>query len=229
MPLTQQVQKVVHDYCLKDLPGDLDWHINQFDFIDNKELRKRLGRAFYSARYMGKLMEGLRPGIDEKHSFLKFQIAQYAGIYEGVIVYVLWEHYSRTPQFIDLTTHKIPVRAGSIKGLRYEDKHGTDDAVIAVIRTKAKEKTSISFKHKLACAVALGLVEQKFQRDLEQIYELRNLAHIEAEAKKLIEVELKQAQLAYWRVQPFLEKIQKKVADEKAAKAATFAPASAAP
>jgi hypothetical protein len=36
---------------------------------------------------------------------------------------------------------------------------------------------------------------------------LRNLAHLEAEAKRQIEVELEEAKTGYWRMKPFLEKI----------------------
>ena len=44
---------------------------------------------------------------------------------------------------------------------------------------------------------------------ISRIYTLRNLAHIETEAKKQIEIEIEHAKLGYWRMQPFLEKIEK--------------------
>jgi hypothetical protein len=56
MSLDESLRNQIQSYCTKDLPGDLDWHINKFHFIDDNELRERLGRAFYAARYMSKLM-----------------------------------------------------------------------------------------------------------------------------------------------------------------------------
>ena len=80
MPLEAATRDAILEYRRRDLPGDLDWHVNEFGFIDNVELRKRLGRAYYAARYVGKLMEALRATGDELHTFIKFQILQYASI-----------------------------------------------------------------------------------------------------------------------------------------------------
>src|SRR4051794_24381229 len=90
MPLDESLRDLIRAYCGKDLPGDLAWHVSQFRFITDPELQKRLGRAFYSARYMSKLMEALRASGDEIHPFVKFQIMQYASIYEAVISHLLW-------------------------------------------------------------------------------------------------------------------------------------------
>ena len=38
------------------------------------------------------------------------------------------------------------------------------------------------------------------------------LAHLEAEAKRQIEVELEEAKMGYWRMKPFLEKISEALA-----------------
>ncbi len=39
MPLELELRKKIEEYCKKDLPGDLTWHIDQFSFIDNQKLR----------------------------------------------------------------------------------------------------------------------------------------------------------------------------------------------
>lgn len=59
MSLEKSLREQIQTYCTKDLPGDLDWHIQKFSFIDDIALRERLGQAFYTARYMSKLMEAL--------------------------------------------------------------------------------------------------------------------------------------------------------------------------
>ncbi len=99
MPLDPELRNSIHSYCIRDLPGDLQWHVDQFPFIDNLELRKRLGRAYYSARYVGKLMEAIQAAGDEIHPFIKFQIMQYASIFEAVITHLLWDRFNSTARF----------------------------------------------------------------------------------------------------------------------------------
>src|ERR1700733_6487096 len=113
MPLPLELRTVVNDYCKKDFPGDLEWHVRQFAFVANVELQKRLGRAYYAARYVSKLMEALFATGDEIHPFVKFQIMQYASIYEAVISYLLWSRYASHPDVKTLETHKAykPVSA----------------------------------------------------------------------------------------------------------------------
>ena len=113
MPLDETLRKAIRTYCVRDLPGDLQWHIDQFPFIENEELKSRLGRAFYSARYIAKLMEALLASGDEIHPFVKFQIMQYASIYEAVVSYLLWSRYAEHAEVRALQTHKAyrPVSA----------------------------------------------------------------------------------------------------------------------
>jgi hypothetical protein len=136
----------------------------------------------------------------------KFQIMQYASIYEAVITYLLWTRYAKHEEVITLQTHKAykPVNAlGSLTSMLF------DKQVLftCVYRDEKTPKNSIAFKDKVDCAVRIGFVDEAYAEDIKRVYELRNLAHIEAEAKKQIEVELEQAKKSYWRVKPFLEKI----------------------
>lgn len=125
MPLEKEVRESVQNYCTKDLPGDLEWHIKKFDFIDNdNELKDRLGRAFYSARYMAKLMEALYVSGNELHPFVKFQIIQYASIYEAVITYLLWNKFKDDSEVVALGTHKAykPVSAlGKLVNMEFQN------------------------------------------------------------------------------------------------------------
>lgn len=206
MPLEESQRKIIDAYCKRDLPGDLNWHIDQFSFISDLELKKRLGRAFYSARYTGKLMEALLASGDEQHSFIKFQIMQYASIYEAVISYLLWGTYAEHHEVKLLQTHKAykPVNAlGSLTAMKY----GAEDLFTCVYREAKTPRNSIPFKDKVDCAVRIGFVDATYSEDIKRTYELRNLAHIETEAEKQIEVEITQAKTGYWRIKPFIEKI----------------------
>jgi hypothetical protein len=206
MPLAQHERDSIHAYCVKDLPGDIQWHVNQFSFIENVELRKRLGRAFYSARYIYKVMEAILATGDEIHPFVKFQIIQYASIYEAVIVNLLWGRYKEHDEVKALETHKAykPVPA---MGSKTSMKYGDEDLFTCVYRDSKTPRNSIPFRDKVDCAIRIGFVDADYAEDIKHLYELRNLAHIETEAEKQIEVEIEQAKKGYWRMRPFLEHI----------------------
>lgn len=206
MPLEEATRNEIHDYCVRDLPGDIQWHIDKFSFIDDEELRNRLGRAFYSARYTYKLMEANFVQGDEQHPFVKFQIMQYASIYEAIITNLLWGTFKEHPEVVQLQTHKAykPVNAlGSLTKMKY----GDEDIFTCVYRNAKTSKNSIPFKDKVDCAVRIGFMKAAYSEDIKRTYELRNLAHIETEAKKQLDVEIEQSKHAYWRLAPFLEDV----------------------
>jgi hypothetical protein len=53
MPLPEKLREEFDKYCKRDIPNQIEWYINQFTFIVDNELRNRVGRAYYAARYMG--------------------------------------------------------------------------------------------------------------------------------------------------------------------------------
>src|ERR1035437_112060 len=206
MPLSPQERQAVHDYCCRDLGGNMNWHIDQFSFIGEIELRKRLGRAFYSARYIYKLMEALSVSGDELHAFVKFQVVQYASIYEAVISHLLWGHFKGHAEVLGMETHKIYKK---VSGLSKDTtmKYGEEDLYTCIYTTAKKQRNSISFPDKVDCAVRVGFVQRTYAEEIKELYALRNLAHIENEAEKQIEVEIAHSKNAYRRMQPFLKHI----------------------
>lgn len=212
MPLEETFRNSIHAYCKRDLPGDLQWHIDQFSFVEDAELKQRLGRAFYSARYVGKLMEALLAAGDEIHPFVKFQIMQYASIYEAVVSYLLWSRYAEHVEVKTLQTHKAYKPVNALGGLT-KMQYGDEELFTCVYRDAKTPRNSIPFKDKVDCAVRIGFIDEAYAGDIKRIFELRNLAHIETEAAKQIEVELEQAKIGYWRIKPFLEKITTTLAE----------------
>jgi hypothetical protein len=213
MPLSKETASLIHAYCVKDLPGNLQWHVDQFSFVTNVELQKRLGRAFYSSRYISKLMEALSVTGDELHPFVKFQIMQYASIYEAVICHLLWDRYKDHVEVKKLQTHKAykPLNAlAKLATMMYE----TETLYTCVLRDAKTPRNSIPFRDKVDCAVRIGFLDESYAGDIKRIYELRNLAHIETEAEKQIDVEIEHAKTGYWRLKPFLDKIVASTADE---------------
>jgi len=206
MPLNEKIIEEINEYCKRDLPGDIEWHTEQFDFVNDDELKKRLGRAYYSARYIYKLMEALYSNEEERHPFVKFQIIQYASIYEALINYLLWVVFSEHEEVKKLQTHMAykPVSAlGRLCKMTYDDK----ELFTCVYKESKTHRNSIPFKDKVDCSVRIGFIEEKFSEDIKRIYKLRNLAHIETEAKTMVDVEIEDAKNGYWRIKPILEKI----------------------
>lgn len=206
MPLEEETRTLIHDYCVRDLPGDILWHISKFSFIQDRELQLRLGRAYYSARYTYKLMEATFVQGDEQHPFVKFQIMQYASIYEAIITNLLWGVFNNHAEVIQLQTHKAykPVQAlGSLTKVKF----GEEEIFTCVYRDAKTPKNSIPFKDKVDCAIRIGFLQATYAEDIKRTYELRNLAHIETEASKQLDVEIAQSKTAYWRLSPFLEDV----------------------
>jgi len=206
MPLEETLRDQIINYCKKDLPGDLNWHIQQFDFIDNVDLKNKVGRAFYSARFVSKLMEATFVTGDDIHPFVKFQIIQYASIYEAVTNYLLWNKYATHPEVIALQIHKAykPISAlGRLAKMTYDG----EELFTCVYKDTKTPKNSIPFKDKVDCAVRIGFIDIAYAEDIKNIFVLRNLAHLESEAERNIEMELEDSKKGYWRIKPFIDKI----------------------
>lgn len=215
MPLEQSTRDLIHEYCVRDLPGDIQWHIDKFVFIEDEELRNRLGRAFYSARYIYKLMEATFVQGDEQHPFVKFQIMQYASIYEAVITNLLWGKFKEHPEVLQLQTHKAYKPISALAGIT-KMYYGNEELFTCVYRDAKTPKNSIPFRDKVDCAVRIGFMDAAFSEDIKRTYELRNLAHIETEADKQLDVEIEQSKHAYWRLTPFLEGVTSYLANNNA-------------
>jgi len=105
-----------------------------------------------------------------------------------------------------LETHKAykPVNAlGSKTLMRY----GEENLHTCVYRDAKTPRHSIPFRDKVDCAVRIGFLQESFSEEIKHLYELRNLTHIETEAKEGIELEIEHAKVGYWRLRPFLEHI----------------------
>ena len=113
MPLSLDNRKNILEYCDRDLPST-EWYLDQFDFIEQDALRKRLALEFYAARYLYKLGEALKVSGAHMHAHVKFQIIQYASIYEAVIVYLLWNRFSEHGAVISIQFHKVFRKAATL-------------------------------------------------------------------------------------------------------------------
>lgn len=213
MPLSEPTRSQTVEYARNDLPGDLAWHVNYFDFIDDLELRDRLGQEFYAARYLYKLWEGLR--IDEPwatQSQIQLQVQQYASIYEASIHHLLFMEASNEPvvqrlsEYSALVERKLP---GHIMDrIRKLDADDAEHIVGAVHTTRRTQESKIRFDSKVAAAVNIGMISDNLGREIAGYYTARNYIHIHAELRQEdFEWQIAFARDAYRRLKPFKEQV----------------------
>ena len=215
MSLPTTTSEEVLNYCKRDLPDNFEWYRNEFDFVADNDLQEELAKAFYSSRYIYKLMEGLAISGNELHAHLKFQIMQYASIYEAVINYLLLNRYKEHASVQAIQIHKAycPISAlAAPTRLTYEG----NDAFICLHKDAKTPWRSIQFQDKVDAASNIGLIEKQLGKEIKEFYRLRNAVHIEAAAKRGIEYEVEEAKLAYRRMRPFIDQIKEKIALEAA-------------
>ncbi|MBD3761298.1 hypothetical protein [Rhizorhabdus sp.] len=180
-----------------------------FDFLDEPELQKRLEAELYAARYIYKLGEALSVSDERLHAHVKFQIVQYAAIYEAIIVHLLWNIYSDHPAVTGIeyhTTFKKSAHLGSSLSLTL-----ADSGEEIVLCTEARQKTSrvsIKFDDKVDAAVAIGFLDENLGEEVKTFYRLRNAIHLESAIRNQTNYELASSLLAFRRLLPFTRGIR---------------------
>lgn len=207
MPLPEDDIAKIMAYCDNHL-ADPDWYRNEFDFIDDDKLRTRLGIEFRTARYVYKLGEALAATEEKLYAHVKFQIVQYASLYEAIIVYLLWNRFANHDAVIDIEYHetfKSPSRLANDISITNSDREQL------YLYAKRKERTpriSIKFEDKVRAAKRIGFISDDLGKDICEFYRLRNAIHIENAIKKEIDYEIEQSALAYRRMRPFVDGIK---------------------
>lgn len=225
MPLDAAQQTSILDYCDKHLPNP-KWFSDEFDFIEDQSLRDRLAQEFYAARYVYKLGEALSVKDDRLHAHVKFQIVQYASIYEAVIVYLLWSKFSDHAALTSIQFHEaLKVTAELPKSILMSNIDG-EEVFLCVKRREKTNSFSIKFNDKVDAAVTIGFVQSNIAAEIKEFYRLRNAIHLETAVKKSITYELDQALLAYTRMRPFIDHIKANLSKLLPAPQIAAAPAS---
>ena len=98
MPLAKEIKDAVYLYCNNHL-ADEAWYNEEFEFIEDEPLRKRLVEEFKGIRFAYKLYEGIEAKDENLIFEIRHQIFSYATIYEAVIHSVLYTYYKDTPEF----------------------------------------------------------------------------------------------------------------------------------
>lgn len=215
MPLQEPCRTEAIEYARKDLPGDLGWHVEFFDFIGDVDLRRRIGQEFYAARQLYKLWEGLR--IEENWALqaqIQLQVQQYASIYEASIHHLLFVEARESPHVQSLFEFEAlverPLPAHIMDRIRRLGSEEANKIVGAVRQTRRTVESKIRFDSKVEAAIDLGVINADLGHEIQGFYSARNYIHIHAELRqKDLQWQLSFARDAYRRLLPFREQASK--------------------
>lgn len=183
MPLAEKTRKAVVSYILRDVvpktitprpTPQIAWFRGQFDFIPDVDLKAHLGEAFYQARYIGRIREALSLKGAFNNAIVKFQIIQYASIFEAVI---------------DCGLPRVPAHP-SVKTL--------------INPKAGKVRKRIKFEDRLDAAVAVDLVKSAQRDFIFQIYDNRNNVHLAKAAEECFQPNDKDSSNAFHSMGVFL-------------------------
>ncbi|WP_143103810.1 hypothetical protein [Methylobacterium gossipiicola] len=199
--LPQETIKIVNEYCIKyNEPED---HIrNLFGFIEDNKLLDEVVIAYLTARYIYKLGQGLSCSGNELHAHSKFQIMQYASIYEAVIGYMLEDVYKEHDLVKKLSYGSEFIPSDYSKKLIFSDVDGSN-LVLCKQKPLKRDKTAIKFDDKIACCIKIGFIHSSIGHEISKFYKLRNGIHLSNAIKNVITYDTAQAQVAYRRLRPF--------------------------
>ncbi len=209
MPFEESARAQILDYALNDLPGDLEWHVDYFDFVSDPDLRRRVGQEFYAARFLYKLWEGLRVGEDwAQQAQVQLQVQQYASIYEALIHHLLFVEAAGAPEVDALAEYQAlvarPLPGHLMAKIRALDSEDAEEIVGAVHKTRRTDQSKIRFDAKVGAAVSLGMIDEDLGREIKGFYTARNYIHIHAELRqKDLDWQIAFARDAYRRLHPF--------------------------
>lgn len=226
MAFTKETKDEIVEYCTNHLPEDL-WYENEFDFIQDDKLRKRIIQEFKAIRFAYKLYEGIT-ATDENLIFeVRNQILAYASIYEAIIESVLNTYYQSTQEYDDLMHYIVPVPIGiptaQKEELRKLLEHDGKEIFPFYYKRKKKDKPQVRFEEKCETAKKIGLIhsfvdkngnEIDMPEEIKEIYSFRNGIHLIAEQRKGIEYELNLSKKAYRRMRPFIDQIKEKLMED---------------
>lgn len=202
-------------YARQDLHGDLNHHVEFFSFLtDDPDLRQRLGEEYYSARYIYKLLEGLR--IEDgwaRRAQVQLQVQQYASIYEACLHHLLFVQCADCKEVLSLL--RIPTLRSYSVSADLRNELASVDAplgrrVVAAIESEIKlSDTKVRFDSKARAACSIGIIDDELAAELIEFYKARNMIHIHAELKLGSDWswEIAFARQAYWRLQKFKQQV----------------------
>ena len=198
--LDREIITEVIRYCKRDIVPDetfsieespSNWFCEYFSFLGDEKIQRQLGDAFYQARFLYKLMCGLRLKLSEQRGVVKFQIVQYASICEAVLDVAISKYFKTEAEKEFSVTefhHDSSALASNVKLSR-------ENKPLYICREKKKKgdlkRTRVDAKTKFAAEK--GLLTQDLKDRLDALYDLRNNIHIIKAAETEYDPKLREA------------------------------------
>jgi uncharacterized protein YjbI with pentapeptide repeats len=168
-----------------------------FDFIANPDLKQILIQEYEALIYMEKLGKLLRIKTSEElHPYLKFQIVQYASIYEAIIDYLLLEEFANHELVKKLMIQEEVKQIPELQSIRL--KFRQDDIYFCKKRHKEVKSNFIRvpFQQRVDVATKIGFLSHKHTRHIQDLYNIRNGIHIRSRANNKTKFELQDCEQA---------------------------------
>lgn len=211
MPLDPETIRNITAYYRKNL-GHYGQFIEKFDMIVDKKLQRRLAQEYYMARYIAGIQSAMNFNENsfELLAHLKFQIVQYAGIYEAVISNVLIKKFGNDEMVLKLQKSEFYSRVDALSN-GTEIRHNGDTVYICKKSEKKLgwDTNKISFDNKLKVAKQIGFVKEEIGKTILEIYGLRHSVHPEKAVKAEIIFHKEQVNIASKTMDVFLSDIRK--------------------
>lgn len=156
------------DYAADGYPSD--WFISYFSFLDDASLQKNLGEAFYQARFVYKLMKELHLTKAKYYAFVKFQIIQYASIYEAILDYCLEKYHKDEimTKYAEIAYVPAPVLANNAS-VKYDGQ----DVYLCIKRIRKKPIKLIRIQDRTEFAVKMGMISDTMRTRICNLYDTR--------------------------------------------------------
>lgn len=200
-------------YISKDLPQDAHYE-NLFDFVLDNTVRCEVIREFKTTRKLYKLMEALDLSKDDHYPFVKYQIIQYASIYEAIIDYLFKKRLAKLPEVQSLWEVQFYKLAFALwKNVVFElhERWSNEPLFICKQKKESAKYHKIKFEDKIDIAVKIGMLDAAYGDEIKDYFLLRNTIHIDNAIKKKVdglEHTLDGAKKAYWRIEWFTKQIK---------------------
>ncbi|SBN62771.1 hypothetical protein GA0004736_1679 [Curtobacterium sp. 9128] len=212
MALNKLSREEVDTYARGDLAGGIDEHVARFAFLDDAELRARVGQEYFAARYLYKLWEGLRlSDAWALRAQVQLQVQQYASIYEACLHHLLFVNAADEPQVKALREHSAlvarPLPEHLMMRIRALDTADAAEVIGAKFAVRRTQESKVRFEKKVDAAVSLGIIDAALGGEIAEIYSARNSIHIHADLKRAAEMQwqIDFSRTAYRRLKPFTE------------------------
>jgi len=206
MPLDQGVIEQVLAYCERDLPADTKYQ-EKFNFINDEDLKRTIIEEFKAARYIYKLQEALHVQDLRLHAHSKFQVVQYAAIYEATIIHILNEYFYAHPEVRRLYSRKRYVSAASWpNNLTVEA--DSEPVYLCHKKTDTLKEPEVKFSDKVDTCVKIGIISEEIGEEIKDFYNYRNSVHLESALRQNVKFDVDIARRAFWRIDGFVGEIK---------------------